>query len=130
MYSISTILGLLIAAVLYVPGTTQREAATVGEEPVEEEVAAVTQERWFLLDVSDADDQTAPTEEEQVIIDVVEGPTPPCNDAGLIYCAVKLELAPNTEPEDLFSMSVADARDQDKADHPAGGAEYAKRSQT
>lgn len=53
MYSISAISGLLIAAVLYVPGTRQHEVTPVEDEPVVKQInqsGEVLQPTWYVLD--------------------------------------------------------------------------------
>lgn len=133
MYSISAISGLLIAAVLYVPGTRQHEVTPVEVEPVVKATAvvepAVEQLQWYVLDVTAATNPENPTEAEQFISGLAPDNTPPCDELGNIYCAVQLDISQLSSPSDIVSMSVEDAIDDEGASHPSGGSQYAKRGE-
>ncbi|SKB59580.1 hypothetical protein SAMN05660226_02271 [Parapedobacter luteus] len=58
MIILKTITGLLIAAVLYVPGTTQHEVAKVGEEPVVKENPTEIEQTMFWYNVNAAGTHT------------------------------------------------------------------------
>ncbi|SEK41259.1 hypothetical protein [Parapedobacter koreensis] len=122
----STITGLLIAAVLHVPGTTQREVTKVEDEPVvKEEVAMQTQDLWFMVDVSQA---TNPSDQgQQVIQTAYDGDIgTPC-PGGSTICAVRLRIPADADPSDFENQTVADAL-SNGASAPTGGIQYAHQS--
>lgn len=113
----------MIAAVLYVPGTTQHEVAKVKEEPVvKEEVITLMQERWFLAESTNPSDQTNPN--TLIIQAAYDGdigtPCPGVSDV----CAVRLAIPLDADPSDFENQSVTDAL-SNGASAPVGGIQYA-----
>jgi len=103
-----------IAAVLIALGAYQYvNKTTVEEKPaVKEHATEFAQERWFLVDVSNASNPANPTLNEQMITAVLNPngtPSAPCAEPSGIICAVKLALATGVEPNDLINQSVGTA---------------------
>ncbi len=84
---------------------------TIGKETaVRDKAPILTQERWFLVDVSGADDPADPEEGEQILTQALAAnAAKPCNESEII-CAVKLIMPASTNPASLQNLTVEEAR--------------------
>lgn len=123
MITLKAITGLLIAAALNVPGTTQHEVTTVENEPaVRETTEKQNNERWFLIEPKNPLNDQEQLDNQQITAMLDEEDEPDCNEENII-CAVKLDVSGVTTPSSLVGNTVADAF-SDGANNPSTGPDY------
>ena len=96
MNILTTITGLMIAAVLNVPGTNQREVAPVEEEPVVKE--NITQNAYWRFKEDTMQDAFNPSNYEPS-----DGSDTGCGSPGDVVCILEIE---GGEPESLQDLET------------------------